>query len=146
MGEESNSAADIGEIAGSAAEDLGEGMEFAVAYDVGESAGKAVEDPDAEEVRREEAEIDDNTERKGRRSTLMANKKRSVHVTPRGNKWAIVREGSERASSLHDTQKQAEKKGRETARRDKVEFYLHNQQGQIRDRDSYGPDSSSSRG
>jgi hypothetical protein len=67
-------------------------------------------------------------------------KKRGVHVTPRGDKWAVVREGSERASSLHDTQKQAEKKGRETARREKVEFYLHNRQGEIRERESYGPD------
>ena len=76
----------------------------------------------------------------------MANKKKGVHVTPRGDKWAVVREGSERASSLHDTQAQAEKEGRETVRRDKTEFYLHNQQGQIRDRDSYGSDPKSSKG
>ncbi len=76
----------------------------------------------------------------------MANKKKGVHVTPRGNKWAVMREGSERASSLHDTQEQAEKKGRETARRDKVEFYLHDRQGQIRKRDSYGSDPKSSKG
>ena len=76
----------------------------------------------------------------------MANKKKGVHVTPRGDKWAVVREGSERASSLHDTQQQTEKKGRETARRNKTEFYLHNQQGQIRDRDSYGSDPKSSKG
>ncbi len=76
----------------------------------------------------------------------MSKRKRGVHVTPRGNKWAVMREGSERASSLHDTQEQAEKKGRETARRDKTEFYLHNQQGQIRERDSYGSDSRSSKG
>ena len=76
----------------------------------------------------------------------MVARKKGVHVTPRGDRWAVVREGSERASSLHDTQAQAEKKGRETARRDKTEFYLHNQQGQIRERDSYGSDSRSSRG
>ena len=76
----------------------------------------------------------------------MVSKKKGVHVTPRGDKWAVVREGSDRASSLHDTQEQAEKKGRETARRDKTEFYLHNQQGQIRERDSYGSDPRSSKG
>jgi hypothetical protein len=76
----------------------------------------------------------------------MASKKRGVHVTPRGNKWAVMREGNQRATSLHDTQKQAEKKGRETARRDKTEFYLHNQQGEIRERDSYGSDPRSSKG
>ena len=76
----------------------------------------------------------------------MAARTEGVHVTPRGDKWAVVRESSERASSRHGTQAQAEKKGRETARRDKAEFYLHDQQGQIRERDSYGPDSKSSRG
>ena len=76
----------------------------------------------------------------------MATRTKGVHFTPCGDRWAVVREGSERASSLHDTQAQAEKKGRETARRDKTEFYLHDRQGQIRERDSYGSDSRSSRG
>jgi hypothetical protein len=66
--------------------------------------------------------------------------KKGVHVTPHGNKWAVKREGNERASSLHDTQKQAEKEGRATARRDNTEFFLHNRQGEIRQRDSYGND------
>jgi hypothetical protein len=65
--------------------------------------------------------------------------KKNIHVTPHGDKWAAQREGS-RASSLHDTQKEAEQKGRQTARKDKTEFYLHNKQGQIRERDSYGND------
>lgn len=69
----------------------------------------------------------------------MANKK-DVHVTPHGGKWAVTREGSERASSLHDTQKEAEQQGRQTARNDKTEFYLHGKDGQIRERDSYGND------
>jgi hypothetical protein len=76
----------------------------------------------------------------------MANKKKGVHVTPRGNKWAVMREGNERATSLHDTQAEAVKKGRETARRDKTEFILHNQQGEIRERDSYGSDPKPSKG
>jgi len=116
---------------------------------VGAGAGSAVESKGEigeEEVRCEEVEIDGKTEPKGRRSTLMSKRKRGVHVTPRGDKWAVVREGSERASSLHDTQQQAVKKGRETARRNRTEFYLHNQQGQIRERDSYGPESRSSKG
>jgi hypothetical protein len=66
--------------------------------------------------------------------------KKNIHVTPHGDKWAAQREGSSRASSLHDTQKAAEQKGRQTARKDKTEFYLHNKQGQIRKRDSYGND------
>ncbi len=67
-------------------------------------------------------------------------KKKPVHVTLHGAKWAVTREGNKRASSLHDTQKQAEKKGREAARKDGTEFFLHNKRGQIRSRDSYGSD------
>jgi Uncharacterized protein conserved in bacteria (DUF2188) len=66
--------------------------------------------------------------------------KKPVHVTPREDGWAVMREGNERASSVHHTQKEAEQKGRQTARKDKTEFYLHNKQGQIRERDSYGND------
>ncbi len=66
--------------------------------------------------------------------------KKNVHVTPHGDKWAVKREGNERASSLHATQKEAENKGREAARKDKTEFFLHNRQGEIRERDSYGND------
>lgn len=72
--------------------------------------------------------------------------KKNVHVTPHGDKWAVKREGNERASSLHDTQKQAEGRGREAARKDKVEFLLHHRQGQIRERHSYGNDPHPSRG
>ncbi len=68
----------------------------------------------------------------------MANK--GVHVTPRDGRWAVEREGSQRASSLHDTQADAEAAGRATARREEVEFYLHGRDGQIRERDSYGND------
>jgi hypothetical protein len=66
--------------------------------------------------------------------------KKPVHVTPREDGWAVMREGNARASSVHLTQKEAEQKGRQTARKDKTEFYLHNKQGQIRERDSYGND------
>lgn len=67
--------------------------------------------------------------------------KKPVHVTPRGGEgWAVVREGNERASSIHPTQAEAEQVGREAARRDHTEFYLHGRDGQIRERDSYGRD------
>lgn len=67
-------------------------------------------------------------------------KKPPVHVVPRGDRWAVEREGSERASSLHDTQSEAAASGRATARADHTEFLLHGQNGQIRERDSYGGD------
>lgn len=70
----------------------------------------------------------------------MGKRKSSVHITPREDGWAVIREGSKRASSVHDTKREAEKAGREAARRDKTELYVHNRQGQIRERDSYGSD------
>jgi Uncharacterized protein conserved in bacteria (DUF2188) len=65
---------------------------------------------------------------------------RNIHVTPRDGRWAVKREEAARASSLHDTQAEAERAGRGTARRDGVEFFLHGQDGRIRERDSYGND------
>jgi hypothetical protein len=66
--------------------------------------------------------------------------KKPVHVTPRDDGWAVMREGNQRASSVHATQKEAEKAGRQAAHKDKTEFFLHNRQGKIRQRDSYGSD------
>jgi uncharacterized protein (TIGR02271 family) len=66
----------------------------------------------------------------------MANKS-SVHVEPRESGWAVVREGSARATSVHPTQAEAAKEGRDIARRDKTEFFLHAQNGQIREHNSY---------
>jgi hypothetical protein len=63
-----------------------------------------------------------------------------VHVVPHADGWAVEREGSQRASSVHNTQAEAEARGRELARGDKTEFLLHNREGQIRARDSYGND------
>jgi uncharacterized protein (TIGR02271 family) len=67
----------------------------------------------------------------------MANKS-PVHVKPRENGWAVVREGRERASSVHSTQSEAAKEGREIARREETEFFLHAQDGRVREHRSYG--------
>src|SRR5918911_267637 len=62
----------------------------------------------------------------------------SVHVEPRESGWAVVREGSERASSVHPTQAEATKEGRNIARREETEFFLHAQDGRVREHRSYG--------
>jgi uncharacterized protein (TIGR02271 family) len=67
----------------------------------------------------------------------MANKP-SVHVEPRESGWAVVREGSERATSVHPTQAEAAKEGRDIARREETEFFLHARDGRIREHNSYG--------
>jgi uncharacterized protein (TIGR02271 family) len=61
-----------------------------------------------------------------------------VHVETRESGWAVVREGSERATSVHPTQSEAAKEGRELARRDETEFFLHAQDGRVREHRNYG--------
>ncbi len=61
-----------------------------------------------------------------------------VHVLSRNGSWAVVREGNDRASSVHPTQAEAAKAGREIARKDGAEFLLHAKDGRIRDRSDYG--------
>jgi uncharacterized protein (TIGR02271 family) len=63
--------------------------------------------------------------------------KPSVHVEPRQSGWAVVREGSERATSVHPTQAEAAKEGRDIARREETEFFLHAQDGRVREHRSY---------
>ena len=68
-------------------------------------------------------------------------KGKGVHVTPREDgRWNVVRDGAERASSVHDTQAEAATAGRGTARRERTELYVHGRDGRIRERDSYGND------
>ena len=50
----------------------------------------------------------------------------------------MVREGNDRASSVHPTQAQAAKAGREIARKDGTSFLLHAKDGRVRDRRDYG--------
>jgi uncharacterized protein YdaU (DUF1376 family) len=60
--------------------------------------------------------------------------------------WQNKREGSERASSKHETKAEAAKEGRDTARRDKVEHFIQDRGGQIQSRNSYGNDPRKSKG
>ncbi len=62
------------------------------------------------------------------------------HVVPHDDKWAIRREGSDRVSSIHDTQEDAINKARNIAQRERSEVIIHRRDGTIRDKDSYGND------
>jgi uncharacterized protein (TIGR02271 family) len=68
-----------------------------------------------------------------------------VHVEPRENGWAVVREGHKRAGSIHPTQAEAAKEGRDIARREAIEFFLHAQDGRVREHRDYGEGSEGSR-
>jgi sporulation protein YlmC with PRC-barrel domain len=65
-------------------------------------------------------------------------KQPSVHVERRDDGWAVIREGTQRATSVYPTQAEAAKEGRHIARRDRTEFFLHAQDGKIREHSSYG--------
>jgi len=66
--------------------------------------------------------------------------KRNQHVVPDDNGWAVRGAGSRRASSIHSTQDEAISAGREIARNQRSELYIHGRNGRIRERDSYGND------
>ncbi|NLW31132.1 MAG: DUF2188 domain-containing protein [Fibrobacter sp.] len=65
---------------------------------------------------------------------------RNQHVVPHGKEWGVKGAGAERFTSLHSTQAEAIEAGREIARNQQKELFIHNRHGQIRDRDSYGND------
>jgi len=70
----------------------------------------------------------------------MMTKNRNQHVVPHPRGWAVKPAGSGRASSLHDTQREAIDRARDVARNQKSELLVHGRDGRIRERDSHGND------
>lgn len=70
--------------------------------------------------------------------------KKGTHVVPRdgGKKWAVKKEGLSKASKTFTNQADAVKFAKEQAQKEKAELYVHRRDGTIRDRRSYGNDSS----
>ena len=66
--------------------------------------------------------------------------KRNQHVVPHEDGWAVRGAGSQKASSVHRTQREAIDAGREIARNQKAELFVHGRDGRIRERDSHGND------
>ncbi len=65
---------------------------------------------------------------------------RNQHVVPHPNGWAVKPAGGQRASSVHQTQQEAIDKGRQIAQNQGSELLIHGQNGQIREKNSYGKD------
>jgi hypothetical protein len=63
-----------------------------------------------------------------------------VHTVYRDGRWINEVEGVERASSTHDTKDEAVRAGRDLARSKKTEHVIHNLDGKIGERHSYGND------
>jgi hypothetical protein len=66
--------------------------------------------------------------------------RRNQHVVPHEDGWAVRGAGSQRASSVHQTQQDAIEAGREVARNQGSELFVHGRDGRIRERDSHGGD------
>lgn len=68
---------------------------------------------------------------------------KDIHVTHRADgNWAVIGAGDSRASSLHGTQGEAVAVGRQIAINHRAELFIHGIDNKIRDRDSYGNESS----
>lgn len=65
---------------------------------------------------------------------------RNYWATPHEEGWAVRREGSDRASSVHSTQNEAWNESRRLARGAGGEAYLQGRNGRIRARNTYGKD------
>lgn len=66
---------------------------------------------------------------------------KNQHVGPHQDGWAVKGAGNQRATSVHDTQQQAEDAARGIARNQQSELVIHRPDGRIRNKDSYGNDS-----
>ena len=63
------------------------------------------------------------------------------HVVPNPNGgWDVKRGGGQRATSHHDTKKDAVDHGREVSRNQSTELRIHNKDGKISGSDSHGND------
>jgi len=75
---------------------------------------------------------------------LMSSK--GQHVVPNGGKWSVRRAGSDKATSVHSTQREAINEARKIAKNQGTELYIHGRDGRIIERDSYGNDPKRTKG
>ncbi len=65
---------------------------------------------------------------------------KNQHVTPIGDKWQVKGAGNSRATAIYDTQKEAIAHAKQIATNQQSELLIHNKQGRIRERNTYGKD------
>jgi hypothetical protein len=66
-------------------------------------------------------------------------KNKNVHVVP-AKGWGVKREGNKRNTFIALTKSQAIEFGRKIAKIEKSELIIHNRDGKISDKDSFGND------
>ena len=67
-------------------------------------------------------------------------KGKNQHVVPHDGGWAVRGAGNEKVTANHKTQAEAISHARQIAKNQQSEVVIHRPGGQIRDKDSYGPD------
>lgn len=73
--------------------------------------------------------------------------KNSIHTVPsKENSWVNVIAGSKKIKSKSKTKKSAETIGRKIAKQAKTEHFIHNKDGKIGEKNSYGNDTFPPRG
>ncbi len=65
---------------------------------------------------------------------------KNQHVVPAGDGWGVRGEGNSRLTSVHDTQREAIADATQISKNQHSELLIHGQNGQIRERESYGND------
>jgi Uncharacterized protein conserved in bacteria (DUF2188) len=71
---------------------------------------------------------------------------KNQHVVSRGGGWAVEAEGASAPLATFKTQSEAWEKAKSIARKERSEAFLHAKSGQIRARNTYGPDPRRSKG
>ncbi|MBK8553454.1 MAG: DUF2188 domain-containing protein [Ignavibacteria bacterium] len=66
-------------------------------------------------------------------------KKKNVHIVP-AKGWGVKKEGNKRNTFIALTKSQAIEIGRKIAKKEKSELIIHNRDGRISDKDSFGND------
>ncbi|MHA1360759.1 MAG: DUF2188 domain-containing protein [Candidatus Helarchaeota archaeon] len=66
--------------------------------------------------------------------------KKNQHVVPDDKGWAGKGEGNKRNTAITPTKKEAEQIARNIAKNQRSELFIHERNGKIQDRDSYGSD------
>jgi len=67
-------------------------------------------------------------------------KGKNQHVVPKGDDWAVRGAGNEKVTKIVPTQKEAIKIARDIAINQGSEMFIHGENGQIRERNTYGKD------
>lgn len=65
---------------------------------------------------------------------------KNQHVAPHPEGWAVKGAGNRKATSVHETQREAIEAARQTAINQGSEMLIHGRNGRIRERNSYGDD------